>query len=208
LRQSNQSGEFILRRRTFISAIAIATVLGVNVLPNAGFAAQSQIYTNSSTGIAINGYDPVAYFTEKMPVEGSAEISALWKGAKWHFASDKNRQTFLAMPDKYAPQYGGYCAFAVSYGSTATTVPESVVNRRWETLSQQFAWRAQSLEYRSGGIYCKSQQELAQCVEIAFLGSRLKLADARACASATSGVGPLFAVYVVSNILIKALCCC
>ncbi len=115
-----------MKRRTFISAFAATTVLvGVGLIPNAGLAAQPPIYSNSSTGIAINGYDPVAYFTEHMPVAGSAEISALWKGAKWHFANDANRQTFLAMPDKYAPQYGGYCAFAVSYGSTATTVPEA-----------------------------------------------------------------------------------
>ena len=114
-----------MKRRTFISAIIATTVIGVGLLPNVGFAAKSQIYSNSSTGIAINGYDPVAYFTENKPVECSADISALWKGTKWHFSSDKNRQRFLAMPDKYAPQYGGCCAFAVSYGSTATTVPEA-----------------------------------------------------------------------------------
>lgn len=112
-----------MKRREFIlGAVTVASAVAISI---DGFAAQTKIYSNSSTGIAINGYDPVAYFTEHMPVEGSAEISALWKGAKWHFASDKNRQTFLAMPDKYAPQYGGYCAFAVSYGSTATTVPEA-----------------------------------------------------------------------------------
>ncbi len=112
-----------MKRREFI--LGTLTVAGAIAISADGFAAQSKIYSNSSTGIAINGYDPVAYFTENKPVEGSADISALWKGAKWHFASDKNRQTFLAMPDKYAPQYGGYCAFAVSYGSTATTVPEA-----------------------------------------------------------------------------------
>ncbi len=112
-----------MKRREFL--LGALTVAGAIAISADGFAAQSKIYSNSSTGVAINGYDPVAYFTENKPVEGNADISALWKGAKWHFSSDKNRQTFLAMPDKYAPQYGGYCAFAVSYGSTATTVPEA-----------------------------------------------------------------------------------
>ncbi len=112
-----------MERRTFISAIA--ALAGSAAFPSFGFAAKRKVYANSSTGIAINGYDPVAYFTKNKPVEGKVEFSALWNGAKWHFSSDANRQKFLAMPDKYAPQYGGYCAFAVSYGSTATTVPEA-----------------------------------------------------------------------------------
>ncbi len=111
----------MIDRRAFIFSAIAAGVLS----PTLAFAAKAKIYSNSATGIAINGYDPVAYFTESKPVEGNAEFSALWNGAKWHFSSDANRKKFLAMPKKYAPQYGGYCAFAVSYGSTATTVPEA-----------------------------------------------------------------------------------
>ena len=88
-------------------------------------AAQSKVYINSVTGIAINGYDPVAYFIEGRPVEGSDKYSTSWNGATWHFSSAANKIKFAAMPEKFAPQYGGYCAFAVSYGSTATTVPEA-----------------------------------------------------------------------------------
>lgn len=74
---------------------------------------------------AINGYDPVAYFTEKKPVKGSDQYAIEWKGETFKFASAENMALFKADPQKYAPQYGGYCAFAVSKGATATTVPEA-----------------------------------------------------------------------------------
>ncbi|MEO1705790.1 MAG: YHS domain-containing (seleno)protein, partial [Pseudomonadota bacterium] len=75
--------------------------------------------------VAINGYDPVAYFTEEKPVEGSAEFTADYMGATFRFASAENRDTFAADPEAYAPQYGGYCAYAVSRGYTATTSPRA-----------------------------------------------------------------------------------
>lgn len=83
------------------------------------------VYTNSVTGLAINGYDPVAYFTEGQPVEGREDFSAEWGGAPWHFATAENRDMFLADPEHYAPQYGGWCAFAMAQDAYATTVPEA-----------------------------------------------------------------------------------
>ena len=74
---------------------------------------------------AIEGYDPVAYFTQAKPVRGSDKYSLEWNGATFKFSSQEHLDLFKAAPEKYAPQYGGYCAFAVSYGSTATTVPEA-----------------------------------------------------------------------------------
>ena len=81
---------------------------------------------------AIRGYDPVAYFIDGQPVKGSRDISFAWNGAVWHFSSEENRATFTSSPEKYAPAYGGYCAYAVANGYTATTDPEawSVVNGR------------------------------------------------------------------------------
>jgi len=70
-------------------------------------------------GIAIKGYDPVAYFTEQKPVK------RLWNGAKWRFATAEHRDLFKADPEKYAPRYGGYCAYAVSQGKTADIDPEA-----------------------------------------------------------------------------------
>jgi YHS domain-containing protein len=74
---------------------------------------------------AIRGYDPVAYFTDAAPTRGSDQFTSSWQGATFHFASAENLKLFKADPAAYAPQYGGYCAYAVSKGATATTVPEA-----------------------------------------------------------------------------------
>ena len=74
---------------------------------------------------AIRGYDPGAYFTIGAPTRGSNEFSASWQGASYRFASAENLVRFEADPEAYAPQYGGYCAYAVSKGATAGTVPEA-----------------------------------------------------------------------------------
>ncbi len=73
---------------------------------------------------AIRGYDPVAYFTQDKAVEGSDEFSFEYNQATWLFSSQQNLDLFKADPTKYAPQYGGYCAYAVSQGSTASIKPE------------------------------------------------------------------------------------
>lgn len=80
---------------------------------------------NTESGIAIKGYDPVAYFTAGKPVRGDARHSHDWMGAKWQFSTDENRQTFIADPERYAPRYGGYCAYAVSQGITADIDPNA-----------------------------------------------------------------------------------
>ena len=76
-------------------------------------------------GVAIDGYDPVAYFLDGRPVEGKKEFSTSWQGATWRFASAEHRDLFTAAPEKYAPQYGGYCAWAVSQGYTAGIDPDA-----------------------------------------------------------------------------------
>lgn len=74
-------------------------------------------------GVALSGYDPVAYFTVKAPVKGVEKYSAKYDNATYWFASDESRTVFAADPAKYAPQYGGYCAFAASLGKKAPTDP-------------------------------------------------------------------------------------
>lgn len=81
--------------------------------------AQSEIF--SSQDGAINGYDPVAFFKEMKAVKGKNEIVFEWKGATWHFASQENRKTFQADPERYVPQYGGYCAYGAAHGHKAAT---------------------------------------------------------------------------------------
>ncbi len=74
-------------------------------------------------GIALKGYDPVAYFVRGRPEKGSAQFSHSWANATWWFVSAEHRELFKANPGKYAPQFGGYCAWAVSNGYTADTDP-------------------------------------------------------------------------------------
>lgn len=88
-------------------------------------AAVPPVYTGIVKGVAVGGYDPVAYFEEGKPVKGSKDITLKHEGATWRFASAENRSTFEANPAKYAPQYGGYCAWAVSKGYTAKGDPQA-----------------------------------------------------------------------------------
>ncbi len=111
----------INRRAVICGALVLASFSGLAV------AAENPVY--SSGGIAINGYDPVAYFTQGKPVAGIAGIEAAWNGATWLFSSEANKAAFVAAPEKYAPQYGGYCAYAVSKGYTAKTDPAAFTVR-------------------------------------------------------------------------------
>ncbi|GDY26988.1 hypothetical protein AHAT_28780 [Agarivorans sp. Toyoura001] len=86
--------------------------------------AAAPIYTPWFNNLAIKGYDSVAYFTENKPVEGKESFEYEWQGATWRFSSADNLAKFSAEPEKYAPQYGGYCAYAVAKGKTASIEPE------------------------------------------------------------------------------------
>jgi YHS domain-containing protein len=129
-------------RRNFIALTAAAPVAAL--CATTLHASTPPIYAND--GIAVDGSDVVAYFTQGAPVKGTAAFTHDWNGVRWHFATEKNRATFAADPAAYAPQYGGYCAWAVSKGYTAATVPEAWrivdgklylnfsrrIKRRWE----------------------------------------------------------------------------
>lgn len=112
-----------LTRRTLLisSAASVATIYGTGTV-FAG-AKTGLIYQND--GVAIDGTDTVAYFTKGKPVKGSADYTYEWSGAKWKFSSAENRDLFAADPEAYAPQYGGYCAWAVgARNSLAATEPQ------------------------------------------------------------------------------------
>jgi len=110
----------MITRRKFIALLAAAPVIAAT---RPAFAAQDAVF--NSGGIAINGYDPVAYFTENAPVYGNDAFTFEYNGAEFRFASAGNLAQFETDPLRFAPQYGGYCAYAVSLGATATTVPEA-----------------------------------------------------------------------------------
>lgn len=85
--------------------------------------ALDEINTTYFGNLAIEGYDAVAYFTEQRAVEGSKEHETNYKDANWRFSSAANLAAFQADPEHYAPQYGGYCAWAVSQNDTANIDP-------------------------------------------------------------------------------------
>lgn len=82
-------------------------------------AQQSEIY--APNGKAINGYDPVAFFKASKPVMGADSLSYKWKDATWYFSTKANLDSFKMAPEKYAPQYGGYCAYGCSEGHQSPT---------------------------------------------------------------------------------------
>jgi len=84
-------------------------------------AAEDEVFVTDSA--AIRGHDPVAYFTEGRPVPGDAEIRHEWSGATWLFSSRENRDRFAADPERYAPQFGGFCAYGLSRGYKVGTDP-------------------------------------------------------------------------------------
>lgn len=77
------------------------------------------------SGVAIKGYDTVAYFTDGKAIKGGSEFSYEWQGAKWYFANDKHRKLFAQDPNRYAPRYGGHCAGAMALGRIWTVDPEA-----------------------------------------------------------------------------------
>ena len=141
------------RRSLLLGAAALALAPLAALVP--GSPAMAEI-TYASDGIAIQGTDPVAYFTEGAPVAGSPEHEVEWNGATWRFASAENADAFRADPVAYAPAYGGYCAWAAAQGDLAPTDPDNWtihegrlflnyddrIQRRWERDIPGFVTRA------------------------------------------------------------------
>lgn len=119
-------------------------------------AKDAPVYTATFSSTAVSGYDAVAYFTERKPVKGNSKFSTEYKGAKWLFSSQENRDKFVATPEQYAPQYGGYCAWAVSQGYTASGDPlawrvvnnklylnyDAEIQKKWEASIPEFIQKA------------------------------------------------------------------
>jgi len=110
----------MLTRRTMLLAGAAIAAPATAAL--SGRSAQAGEYFEKD-GVALRGHDPVAYFKDRRPVKGSPEYRAVHKGSTFLFASPANRDAFVATPELYAPQYGGYCAFGLAGGYKAATDP-------------------------------------------------------------------------------------
>ena len=89
----------------------------------ATFAKADEVTVDVIDGVAIKGADPVSYFSSKAPASGKSDITLVWNGATWRFATVENRDAFAADPAKYAPQFGGYCATGMSFGKKIPVDP-------------------------------------------------------------------------------------
>ena len=160
--------------RRFIPVLAIAAVL-----PLLGDSKADPINKDKG-GVAIKGYDPVAYFTQSKPVPGSSAFTHQWMNSTWWFASAADRDEFARNPEKYAPQFGGYCAYGVSQNHTAPIDPEAddilnlrgvkilpdiLANAGGVTVSY-FEW-VQNLQYYRWGLN-RVRQELDAVLTRAF----------------------------------------
>ncbi len=114
------------KHANIVAAILVITAVATAWSRNA-VAQSPDINPGHFNKLAMNGYDVMTYWRGGEPKEGNRDISFQYKGATWVFLSKGNRDAFAANPQKYAPQYGGYCAYAASFGKVADVDP--------------FAWR-------------------------------------------------------------------
>ena len=110
----------IARLNAVIRILLAFPLMALGALPAA--ADMPRVY--ATQGVAISGYDVVIYFTEKRARKGSPEHAIKWRGAMWYFVGPDTMQAFEMNPKAYAPQYGGYCAYAMADGNVAASSPE------------------------------------------------------------------------------------
>jgi YHS domain-containing protein len=95
-------------------ALLAALAAALAPLPAVAAAAPAPMVNVDAAGLAMRGYDPVAFFTDGKPVQGNPQHRQLWNGATWRFSTAASLEAFRSAPERYAPQFGGYCAWAVS----------------------------------------------------------------------------------------------
>ncbi len=102
--------------------LRVLIILAGVVLSSPAFAFE-EINTGYFDDTALKGYDSAGYFAHAQPVKGDAQFAFEWKGVQWYFADSKSRDLFKVNPEKYAPQYGGYCSNQMSLGNIADVDP-------------------------------------------------------------------------------------
>lgn len=143
-----------LKRLFLLVLTAFVLVLPTVAPGTATSTVQRKIVTDPLSGVAINGFDPVSYFTDTEPQPGRAEFEFSWKGVPWFFVSAANRDVFRKSPEVYAPQFGGYGLMGLARGYLSDGNPRiykvlgqrlflfhSTTNRDAFMLSQQSAYR-------------------------------------------------------------------
>ncbi len=111
------------KRKWILAGVVVVIAIAAILLFQSGNSG-GEAMASTEPGVAIQGYDPVSYFTKGEPEKGSKDFSYSWNGSTWYFASAANRDSFAKAPEKYAPQYGGACAFATSLGKKEVGSPK------------------------------------------------------------------------------------
>lgn len=142
--------------KNYLHNLIYLFVLATMMLSGAAWSEEDPVYTTYFSSAAAEGYDVTAYFSEAKPVKGEEAFKMEYMGADWYFANQENLDKFTQSPQKYAPQYGGYCAYAVSQGSTARGDPllwtihedklylnyNNEISDRWRGDKEQFIVKA------------------------------------------------------------------
>jgi YHS domain-containing protein len=147
--------------RNVLLSVFVATFLA---LPT-GAQNHKASFNTGSSNVAINGYDTVAYFTDGKATKGKQEFTFSWNDTQWHFVSAGHRDLFAANPEKYAPQFQGFCAASLTRGNFKVTDPEAwaiVDGKLYLTSSKEFARKfqtnpAENIE-KAEETWAKSQQ--------------------------------------------------
>jgi YHS domain-containing protein len=119
IRANSNSGKTGQVKKYILFAAFLVLIAFASVAQNG----KAPVYNNvDASGVILDGYDAVGFFTDNKPVKGDQQFSATYEGATYYFASASNRDLFNANPEKYKPQFGGWCAYAVSLGRDRKSV--------------------------------------------------------------------------------------
>ncbi|MBS0195398.1 MAG: hypothetical protein JSR77_01435 [Planctomycetes bacterium] len=143
MKHSLTSGILLVLLVPLVASLGACASGGGRCVGAPGTAASANVLLNlDKDGVAIDGYDPVAYFTDAKAVKGDSSIRTIWGGAVYYFASAEHKAAFDASPEKYAPQFGGYCAYAASIDTISPVDPNfwEIVDGRLLLQHNQRAW--------------------------------------------------------------------
>jgi YHS domain-containing protein len=146
-----------MKKYFFLVPLMLVFAIGVR-------AQKSEIYAPG--GKALDGYDPVSFFTVARPVRGVDSLTYNWKGSVWLFANRQNLRSFSANPEKYAPQYGGYCAYGAAQGHKATSEIDT-----WTIVNGKLYFNYSG---KIKGLWVKDQQEMIRTADKQWPGIKDK----------------------------------
>jgi YHS domain-containing protein len=144
---------------------AVIALFALTMAVTAVFAKDRVLVSADANGVVLQGYDPVAYFTQGSAVKGEERYKASYEGGTYYFGSETNKKLFKKDPAKYAPQYGGYCAMAVSMGQLEEADPKMFTIHRDKLLVQRNEKAHQMFMANPDALHDKADQQWPGLVE-------------------------------------------